>query len=142
MHMLFSGRHEMKAGPLIVFGATLMALISCYGVRAEYSEKPVDPGLYVEKYNHVMEIGSCGMPWNYSNIYYIDNHGKFGHLTSDQIVLTRVSFTIKVLSGYVDIDNDKHECDVELKVDMKGPDEPEYVGDLEVNGKRSYTVEK
>ena len=128
----------------IIVGILGISLCSCIGTRAEYSSpssRSLHPGLYVTKYNHVLSLGLCGMPWNYNRIYYIKLLKEGSELAKGDFEVTDdLDHPLLVNSGHVHIDYDKKECDITIKIIIKLSSGSELLQDLEVNGHYHYEL--
>ncbi len=128
--------------PLIILAVMTASLLSgCIGTRVELSERGIHPGLYATRYNDVMRLGPCGMPWNYSRVYFIGIHNRTGvlHMGEFDAELT-LDHTFKVIDGTMTIDADKQHCDIELITARTGEDGVAVQGPCEINGRHSIEM--
>src|SRR5476651_697193 len=104
--------------------ALILMLCSCIGTRLEYSTKSLNPGLYATKYNHVLHLGVCGMPWNYDRIYYIKLLKDDWRLQISDFEIRGESWRqpLSLKSGYIYIDRIKRYCDIDVKISSIMPD--------------------
>jgi hypothetical protein len=92
-----------------VIAATLLA--GCVGTKITYS--PREHMVSVERHNNILEIGPCGMPWNYDELFVILLKEGSDRCAASQLEVYQHG-RLQVQSGYVALNRTNKTVTIDL----------------------------
>ena len=113
--LMFSEKHAhaRKCSVLAATAALIIAalLFRCVATKVTYS--PKEHTVTVDKHNHILALGPCGMPWNYDDYFTILLQKGLDRCDASQLEMYQHD-RLTIQSGYVSINRTKRTVTIDL----------------------------